>query len=89
MAHLVAGVLLVDFMKDTALLKKVKIVSVDRIGFGYSEFGDGEKSLEEQAEYLLPIVQQYKKSGKKLILDWAFFRRPADCKDGNGLSSIN
>jgi pimeloyl-ACP methyl ester carboxylesterase len=58
----------VDFMKDTALLKKVKIVSVDRIGFGYSEFGEGEKSLAKQAEYLLPIVQQYKKPGKKLIL---------------------
>jgi pimeloyl-ACP methyl ester carboxylesterase len=58
----------VDFMKDTALLRKVKIVSVDRIGFGYSDFGEGEKSLTKQAEYLLPIVQQYKKSGKKLIL---------------------
>jgi pimeloyl-ACP methyl ester carboxylesterase len=58
----------VDFMKDTVLLKKVKIVSVDRIGFGYSELGDGEKSLEKQAAYLLPIVQQYKKHGKKLIL---------------------
>ncbi len=57
-----------DFMKDTDLLKKVKIVSVDRIGFGYSEFGEGEKSLTKQAEYLLPIVQQYKKPGKKLIL---------------------
>jgi pimeloyl-ACP methyl ester carboxylesterase len=58
----------VDFMKDTVLLKKVKIVSVDRIGFGNSDFGEGEKSLEKQAQYLLPIVQQYKKSGKKLIL---------------------
>lgn len=58
----------VDFMKDTALLKKVKIVSVDRIGFGHSEFGEGEKSLAKQGEYLLPIVQQYKKAGKKLIL---------------------
>ncbi|MFN0080967.1 MAG: alpha/beta fold hydrolase [Ferruginibacter sp.] len=58
----------VDFMKDTVLLKKVKIVSVDRIGFGYSELGEGEKSLSKQAEYLLPLVQQYKKPGKKLIL---------------------
>jgi pimeloyl-ACP methyl ester carboxylesterase len=58
----------VDFMKDSTLLKKVKIVSVDRIGFGYSEFGEGEKSLEKQSAYLLPIVQQYKKPGKKMIL---------------------
>lgn len=58
----------IDFMKDQALLKKVKIISVDRIGFGHSEFGHGEKSLTKQAEYLKPIVQQYKKSGKKMIL---------------------
>ncbi len=58
----------VDFMKDTNLLKKVQIVSVDRNGFGYSELGEGEKSLEKQSENLLPIVQQYKKQGKKLIL---------------------
>ncbi len=58
----------VDFMKDTDLLKKVQIVSVDRNGFGYSELGEGEKSLERQSENLLPIVQQYKKQGKKLIL---------------------
>ncbi len=58
----------VGFMKDTALLKKVKIVSVDRIGFGNSEFGEGEKSLAKQAEYLLPVLLQYKRPGKKLIL---------------------
>lgn len=58
----------VNFMKDTVLLKKVKIVSVDRIGFGYSELGKGDKSLAKQAEYLLPIVQKYKKADKKLIL---------------------
>ncbi len=58
----------VDFMKDTDLLKKVQIVSVDRNGFGYSELGEGEKSLEKQSENLLPIVQHFKKQGKKLIL---------------------
>lgn len=58
----------VDFMKDTDLLKKVQIVSVDRNGFGYSELGEGEKSLDKQSENLLPIVQQYKKQGRKLIL---------------------
>jgi pimeloyl-ACP methyl ester carboxylesterase len=58
----------VDFMKDTVLLSKVKMVSVDRIGFGYSELGEAEKSLENQATYLLPIVEQYKRLGKKVIL---------------------
>jgi len=56
------------FMKDDNLLKKVKMVSVDRAGFGYSDLGNGEKSLEKQAAYLKPIVAKYKQKGKKLIL---------------------
>jgi pimeloyl-ACP methyl ester carboxylesterase len=58
----------IDFMKDTVLLKKVKMVAVDRIGFGKSDFGNGEKSLVAQVELLKPIVTKFKKSGKKIIL---------------------
>jgi pimeloyl-ACP methyl ester carboxylesterase len=57
-----------DFMKDTILLKKVKMVSVDRIGFGESDYGYAEESLVHQAEYLKPIVLKYKQMGKKIIL---------------------
>lgn len=57
-----------SFMKDADLLKKVKMVSVDRAGFGFSDFGKGEKSLEKQAAYLKPIVEKYKQKNKKLIL---------------------
>lgn len=56
------------FMKDEDLLKKVKMVSVDRAGFGYSDLGNGEKSLEKQAAYLKPIVEKCKQKDKKLIL---------------------
>ena len=58
----------VDFMKDTALLSKVKIVAVDRAGFGNSNFGVGEKSLEVQAALLKPVVEKYKLTNKKIIL---------------------
>jgi pimeloyl-ACP methyl ester carboxylesterase len=56
------------FMKDSALLKKIKMVSVDRAGFGFSDLGNGEKSLEKQAAYLKPILEKYKTKDKKLIL---------------------
>jgi pimeloyl-ACP methyl ester carboxylesterase len=58
----------IDFMKDTVLLKKVKMVSVDRVGFGDSDFGNAEKSLIVQADLLKPIVAKQKKLGKKIIL---------------------
>lgn len=37
-----------EYLKDKDLLKKYRIVSVDRPGFGYSQFGDV-KSLQEQS----------------------------------------
>jgi alpha/beta hydrolase fold len=58
----------VDFMRDSALLQKVKMVSVDRPGFGGSNFGEGERSLEAQAAALKPIVAKYAANGRKMIL---------------------
>lgn len=58
----------IDFMKDTVLLKKVKMVAVDRIGFGDSDYGYAEESLVRQAAYLKPIVLKYKQMGKRIIL---------------------
>lgn len=59
----------VDFFKDDTLLSNVKIVAVDRPGFGDSSgFGRGEPSLEKQAAYLKPVVEATKKPGKPLIL---------------------
>lgn len=59
----------VDFFKDDTLLRVVKMVAVDRPGFGHSSgFGRGEPSLQKQAAYLKPVVEAVKKPGKKLIL---------------------
>lgn len=58
----------VDFFKDDSLLAHVQMVSVDRAGFGESGLGQGEKSLVRQAQYLKPIVAQYKRAGQKVYL---------------------
>ncbi|MDB5274676.1 MAG: alpha/beta hydrolase [Chitinophagaceae bacterium] len=47
------------FFKDTLLLAKTKLISVDRPGFGYSDYGKAEPSLATQAACLLPLLQQY------------------------------
>jgi pimeloyl-ACP methyl ester carboxylesterase len=56
------------FMRDTSLLSHVKMIAIDRIGFGHSEHGKGEKTLEKQVAYLKPIIQKYKRPNTKLIL---------------------
>jgi pimeloyl-ACP methyl ester carboxylesterase len=43
-----------DYMKDAELLKYYRIISIDRPGFGYSNFGNA-MSLQDQARYILPV----------------------------------
>ncbi len=47
-----------DFMADPVMLDRAKIISVDRPGFGYSEFGHPEVSLARQAEMIAPILEK-------------------------------
>lgn len=54
------------FMKDPSLLFHYRMVSVDRPGFGYSDFGDA-VSLAEQSLLLFPIIDAVK-NGKPVFL---------------------
>lgn len=56
------------FMKDKDILAKVKVVAVDRAGYGYSDFGKAEKSVEMQAAYLKPVLEKYRPLHKKIML---------------------
>lgn len=57
----------IDFMDDTLLLEKTRMVSVDRPGFGASNFGYAEPSLEKQSVELKPILEKHK-NGKPVFL---------------------
>lgn len=50
----------INFLADTALLGHALLISTDRPGFGYSNFGNGEASLLKQSEALKPILEKYK-----------------------------
>ena len=55
-----------DYMIDTTLRKKFRIVSIDRPGFGYSNFGKA-MHLQDQCNVILPLLQQFK-SNKPLYV---------------------
>ena len=55
-----------EYLQDQELNKKAILISVDRLGYGGSEKGIPEYSLENQAKYLSPILHLYPKS--KIIL---------------------
>jgi pimeloyl-ACP methyl ester carboxylesterase len=46
------------YMQDKDLLVKYRMISIDRPGFGYSQFGDA-KNLDEQSRIISPIVKSF------------------------------
>lgn len=50
----------IDFMGDEQLLQHAQLVSVDRPGFGTSNFGYAEPSIEKQAADLIPILEKHR-----------------------------
>ena len=46
-----------DYLKDTLLLKKYRMIAVDRPGFGYSDFGKSQ-NLYSQSKILLQLVEK-------------------------------
>ena len=48
----------IDFMSDTSLNKRAHLITVDRPGFGYSNFGNAEPSIQKQAALLKPLVEK-------------------------------
>ena len=56
-----------NFMKDENLVARFDMVSVDRPGYGYSDFGKSETSIKKQAEALYPILKEYKNTPTLLV----------------------
>jgi pimeloyl-ACP methyl ester carboxylesterase len=54
------------YLGDTDLLRKYRLISVDRPGFGYSDFGDV-FHLQEQSAIISPVLQQLK-NGRPIFL---------------------
>jgi pimeloyl-ACP methyl ester carboxylesterase len=58
----------IGFLVDSALLPRALLISTDRPGFGYSNFGRAEPSLLKQAETLKPILEKYKDNRPRILV---------------------
>ena len=52
------------YMQDKDLMEKFRMISIDRPGFGYSQFGDA-KNLEEQSKLISPLAKSFQ-NGKPM-----------------------
>lgn len=57
-----------EYLKDDELLEKARLISVDRPGYGYSDFSKAEPSIERQAAMLKPILDKVQHEDKPTIL---------------------
>jgi pimeloyl-ACP methyl ester carboxylesterase len=63
----------INFLSDSTLNAKANLISIDRLGYGYSEFGIAHTSFDEQAKYLSPILEKYSSELQPgLLVGWSY-----------------
>jgi pimeloyl-ACP methyl ester carboxylesterase len=60
-----------DYLKDDSLSIKANLIAVDRLGYGYSDYGNAETSIEEQAESIYSIIQKHNLK-QVIVVGWSF-----------------
>jgi pimeloyl-ACP methyl ester carboxylesterase len=50
----------IHFLGDSTLLQQARLLTIDRPGFGYSNFGTAEPSLKKQAYFLKRAIEKHK-----------------------------
>ncbi len=59
------------YLKDPVLGEKANLITVDRLGYGYSDYGNAETSIEKQAKSIFAIAEKHEL--KNLILvGWSY-----------------
>ena len=58
-------------LQDTTFQKKANLVSVDRLGYGYSNFGIAEVSIKKQAQMIAYIAKKYEQT-KIVLVAWSY-----------------
>ena len=60
-----------NILMDKELRKTSKIISLDRLGYGYSNYGKSEVSIEGQVKIILKILEEYNFE-KIVVLGWSY-----------------
>lgn len=60
-----------DFLQDKSLNKKANLIAVDRLGYGYSDFGNAETSIEKQAKIINNFIDSLP-TNNTLLVGWSY-----------------
>ena len=67
-------------LSDSTLLNHARLFALDRPGYGYSGLGDAVTSIEQQAQMMIPLLEQIHKNGKPIVLEGISFGGPISIK---------
>ena len=57
-----------DFLSDSTLLSRAKLMAVDRPGYGYSEYGRIETSVAKQAELIAEVLKTKRQDHDQIVI---------------------
>jgi pimeloyl-ACP methyl ester carboxylesterase len=59
------------YLKDRDLNQRANLITLDRLGYGYSDYGNAETSIEKQAESMYAIVNKHKLNNL-ILVGWSY-----------------
>jgi len=60
------------YLADSTLLTKFHMVAMDRLGYGYSDYGKSEVSIQKQADAVRAIVDLFPKASKVILVGHSY-----------------
>jgi len=60
-----------DFLKDSILVNQANLIAIDRLGYGYSSYGNAVPSIEKQAKIINQFIEDIQPN-KLLLVAWSF-----------------
>lgn len=76
--HLGSSADFYNYLLDTDLQQQANLISIDHLGYGYSNFGKAETSLKKQADFVNYVTAKYKDNAV-ILVGWSF-GGPIICK---------
>lgn len=61
-----------DYFRNEDLYTNFNMISVDRLGYGYSSFGNSETSIQKQGEAIQSIIEKHCSTNKVILLGHSF-----------------
>lgn len=61
-----------DYLKDSTLLSKAALYSVDRVGYGYSRFGKAMTSIAEQSKIISELIDSIVTENEVIVVGHSF-----------------